>query len=114
MPTVRRTVGPYPFVDPKYETDHDGCLSPEAKAREILDQKLELAGWAVQDYKKLTLGAALGVAIREYPTDTGPADYLLFLNREPVGIVEAKKDEAGETFTEVENPTGRYAKSTLK
>jgi hypothetical protein len=36
------------------------------------DQKLDQAGWVVQDFKQLNLGAAVGVAVREYPTDTGP------------------------------------------
>ncbi|MBB6576335.1 hypothetical protein HNP33_000383 [Comamonas odontotermitis] len=32
--------------------------------------------------KQLNLGAARGVAVREYPTDTGPADYVLFVDRD--------------------------------
>jgi type I restriction enzyme R subunit len=31
-----------------------------------------------------------GVAVREYPLETGYADYLLFVNRRAVGVVEAK------------------------
>ena len=87
-------------------------MTPEAKARQQIDQKLEQAGWAVQDLKKINLGASLGVAVREYPTDTGPADYLFFVNREPVGVIEAKADNTILTF--VEDQTNRYAKSTLK
>jgi len=30
--------------------------------------------------------------VREYPTDTGPADYVLFVKREAVGVIEAKRD----------------------
>ena len=58
-------------------------MSPEEQARLQIDQKLEQAGWVIQDMKQLNLGAALGVAVREYPTDTGPADYVLFVNRKP-------------------------------
>ncbi len=87
-------------------------MTPEAVARESIDQKLALAGWAIQDMKKLNLGAAMGVAVREYPTDTGPADYLLFVNREPVGVIEAKPDNTILTF--VESQTERYAHSNLK
>jgi type I restriction enzyme R subunit len=47
-------------------------MSPETKARLIIDAKLAAAGWRVQDLKQINLGAA--VAVREYPTDTGPAD----------------------------------------
>ena|GEM_PF-6588461 len=47
-------------------------MTPEAKARQQIDQKLEQAGWVVQDMKRLNLSAGPGVAVREYPTDTGP------------------------------------------
>jgi type I restriction enzyme R subunit len=89
-------------------------MMPEAKARQQIDQKLEQAGWDVQDAKQLNLAARLGVAIREYPTDSGPADYVLFVNREPVGIIEAKRDETGENITTVEEQTARYANAHLK
>jgi len=89
-------------------------MTPEAKARQLVDQKLEQAGWTIQDMKQINLGAALGVVVREYPTDTGPADYVLFLNRQPVGVIEAKRDEAGENITVHENQTERYAHASLK
>ncbi|CAM0998864.1 Restriction endonuclease subunit R [Rhodanobacter sp. Root179] len=89
-------------------------MTPEAKARQTIDQKLVAAGWVVQDMKELNLGAASGVAVREYPTDTGPADYLLFVDREPVGVIEAKRDEAGENLTAHEAQTERYASARLK
>ncbi len=87
-------------------------MSPEAKARTVIDAKLAVAGWVIQDMKQINLGAALGVAVREYPTDTGPADYVLFINREAVGVIEAKADNTILTF--VEDQTQRYAMSALK
>lgn len=87
-------------------------MTPEGKARQRIDEKLEHAGWVVQDLGQLDLGAARGVAIREYPTDTGPADYVLFVDREPVGVIEAKADATILTF--VEEQTARYATSALK
>lgn len=87
-------------------------MTPEAKARQQIDLKLALAGWIVQDLKQINLGTALGMAVREYPTDTGPADYVLFVNREPVGVIEAKADNTILTF--VESQTERYANSILK
>ena len=48
-------------------------MTPEAKARQQIDQKLEQAGWVIQDLKQLNLAAGTGVAVREYPTDSGPA-----------------------------------------
>jgi type I restriction enzyme, R subunit len=89
-------------------------MTPEAKARQQIDHKLGQAGWMVQDFKQLNLGASLGVAVREYPTDTGPADYVLFVDRLAVGVIEAKRDEAGENMTAVEEQTSRYARATLK
>jgi type I restriction enzyme, R subunit len=44
-------------------------MTPEAKARLQIDQKLEQADWMVRDLKQINLGASLGVAVREYPTD---------------------------------------------
>jgi len=89
-------------------------MSPEEQARLKIDDKLTQAGWAIQDMKQLNLGAATGVAVREYPTDTGPADYVLFVNRNAVGVIEAKKDSAGENLTVVESQTERYATASLK
>ncbi len=89
-------------------------MTPETKARQLIDQKLEQAGWVIQDMNQFNLSAGLGVAVREYPTDTGPADYVLFVNRLPCGVIEAKKDNAGENITAVESQTERYAAARLK
>jgi len=40
-------------------------MTPEAKARLEIDQKLEQAGWIVQDLKQINLSAGLSVAVRE-------------------------------------------------
>lgn len=89
-------------------------MTPEQKAREIIDKKLEQSGWIVQDMKLLNLFAGLGVAVREFPTSTGPVDYALFVEGTPVGVIEAKKDDAGENITAVEGQSNRYVNSTFK
>ena len=89
-------------------------MTPEAKSRQLIDGKLAAAGWEVQDAKLINLGASLGVAVREYPTDTGPADYLLFVDRRPIGVIEAKRDDAGANLSAHEAQTERYANATLK
>jgi type I restriction enzyme, R subunit len=89
-------------------------MTPEARARLTIDKHLADAGWLVQDMKSANLGAALGVAVREYPTDAGPADYVLFVDRRPLGVIEAKRDESGENLTATETQTERYANATLK
>ncbi|QTF10210.1 DEAD/DEAH box helicase family protein [Brenneria izadpanahii] len=89
-------------------------MTPEAKARQIIDSRLEQAGWIIQDMKQVNLSAGLGVVIREFPTDSGPADYVLFINRDMVGVIEAKRDSAGENITVTEIQSDRYASAKLK
>lgn len=80
--------------------------TPEDKARQIIDAQLQECGWVVQDRDEMALGVALGVAVREYPLATGPADYLLFIDRKACGVIEAKKD--GHTLSGVADQASRY------
>lgn len=89
-------------------------MKPEDKARVAIDKKLIESGWTIQDVKSLNLSASLGIAVREFPTSTGPVDYALFLEGIPVGVIEAKKSELGENITSVESQSARYATSTFK
>ena len=89
-------------------------MTPEDRARDSIDKKLEKAGWVIQDLKQVNPSASLGVAVREYPTSTGPVDYALFVDGMPVGVVEAKKDDLGANITTVEAQSGRYAESKFK
>ena len=89
-------------------------MTPEEQARVVIDEKLEQSGWTIQDMRQLNLTASPGVAVREFPTSTGPVDYALFIDGKPVGVVEAKKSEAGENITVVEGQSARYANSTFK
>ncbi len=66
-------------------------MTPEQSARQTIDKKLVQAGWVVQDLKDFNPSASLGIAVREYPTESGSADYILFIERKPVGVIEAKK-----------------------
>ena len=90
-------------------------MHPEAKARQIIDKKLAASGWFLQDYKgEFNPAASLGVAVREFPTGSGPADYMLFVNKKPIGVVEAKKSDEGENITIAEIQNLRYANSSPK
>lgn len=90
-------------------------MSPEEKARLEIDKQLVEAGYVVQDMKELDITAAKGVVVREYPTDTGEVDYLIFINQQPVGIIEAKAIDKGEKLiVEVEDQTRRYVNSKFK
>jgi len=88
--------------------------NPEQKARDTIDALLVQAGWIVQSAKKIDLNAGLGIAVREYPTKVGPADYALFVDKKALGIVEAKKKDLAFKITEVEPQTEGYAAAKLK
>ncbi|MBO6559451.1 MAG: DEAD/DEAH box helicase family protein [Nisaea sp.] len=88
--------------------------TPEQKARDNIDKMLELSGWKVQDNKKIDLNAGLGIAVREYQTDIGPADYALFVDKKAVGVIEAKPEDWGQKITTVEEQSGGYAAAKLK
>lgn len=89
-------------------------MKPEEKSRLTIDKKLIESGWVIQDVKSLNLSASLGLAVREFPTSTGPVDYALFIEGVPVGVIEAKKTDEGENITAVEGQSSRYANSTFK
>lgn len=88
--------------------------NPEQIARDTIDRQLTACGWVVQKKIKINLHAAIGVAITEYITDAGVADYILFVDQKPVGIIEAKKAEEGHRLTIVEEQSSEYAQSKLK
>lgn len=88
--------------------------NPEQIARDKIDSLLEQAGWKIQSKSKIDFSAGLGIAVREYQTDAGPADYVLFVNRKPVGIIEAKREEEAVNITVVEEQSVRYANAKLK
>lgn len=68
----------------------------EATTRILIDDQLRSAGWLVDS---AVLRHAAGVrpladqtiAIAEWPTDSGPVDYALFVEGRCVGVIEAKR-----------------------
>ncbi|WP_374403909.1 DEAD/DEAH box helicase family protein [Niveibacterium sp.] len=88
--------------------------NPEQIARDHIDAQLKQAGWVVQTVKTINFNAGKGQAVREYQTDVGPADYVLFVDGKAVGVIEAKKEELGHKLTEVEEQSGGYAAAKLK
>lgn len=92
----------------------DPNQTPEQIARDRIDSRLVAAGWTVQDKGAIDFTAALGIAVREYQTDAGPADYVLFVDRQAVGVVEAKPDSWGLRLTSVEEQSEGYAAAKLK
>ncbi len=92
----------------------DENRTPEQKARDNIDAMLAAAGWKVQSKDKIDFSAGFGIAVREYQTDVGPADYVLFIDKKPVGVVEAKPEDWGQRITTVEEQSGAYAAAKLK
>ena len=88
--------------------------NPEQKARDRIDSQLIAAGWLVQDKKSINLDAGPGIAVREYQTDVGPADYVLFVAKQAAGVIEAKPEDWGHKITMVEDQSQGYANATLK
>lgn len=88
--------------------------NPEQIARDQIDAQLRAAGWAVQSKDAINFSEGIGQAVREYTTDTGPADYVLFVDRKPVGVIEAKKQDFGQNITTVEDQTKEYSFAKLK
>ncbi|WP_242447266.1 DEAD/DEAH box helicase family protein [Nitrosomonas supralitoralis] len=88
--------------------------NPEQKARDNIDSLLNQAGWVVQSARNIDLNTGSGQAVREYRTDVGPADYVLFVEKKAVGVIEAKKADHGHKITEVEWQTEGYASARLK
>ena len=88
--------------------------NPEQLARDEIDAKLEAAGWSVQSKNEINLSASRGIAVREFDTDTGPMDYLLIVDGEPCGVIEAKKDTEGQHLLNVAEQTRDYSVASLK
>lgn len=88
-------------------------LTPEAKARIIIDDMFEKAGWKVVDrdeYDPLATAVALREALTEGDSDAyKEADYLLFVNGQAVGVLEAKRVEIDPKAAKVRDQAMFYA-----
>jgi type I restriction enzyme R subunit len=68
----------------------------EAETRLLIDDQLRQAGW-LADSQKLRYSKGTrpekgkNMAIAEWPTESGPADYMLFVGLTPMAPVEAKR-----------------------
>jgi hypothetical protein len=98
---------------PYYQQKNDQS-NPEQLARNKIDIELTQCCWVTQNKNQINLNAGTGIAIREYQTDIGPADYVLFVNKQPVGIIEAKRAEEGVHLTMHEDQTEGYRTAKLK
>ena len=88
--------------------------NPEQIARDKIDQMLIEAGWLVQSKDKVNLSAGIGIALRETNTESGSADYILFVNSKAIGVIEAKAEDLGYKLLQVEEQSVRYSKDAIK
>ena len=88
--------------------------NPEQIARDNIDRQLIACGWLIQGIKQVNLNAGMGVAVKEYLTDVGPADYVLFVEGKPCGVIEAKREEEGHRMSVHEDQSEGYANAKLK
>lgn len=68
----------------------------EATTRVLIDDQLRSAGWSVDSaLLRYAAGArpepGRAMAIAEWPTESGPVDYALFVDGSCVGVIEAKR-----------------------
>jgi len=81
-------------------------LTPEQRARERIDVMLAASGWLVQDYKSYNPSAGRGIVLREVPLKDGRCDYLFLVDRQALGILEAKKE--GTLLSTVADQSAHY------
>jgi type I restriction enzyme R subunit len=84
-------------------------LTAEQRARVLIDQQLVAPDWVVQDKQALNLFAGQGIAVREtvMAAGHGRADYLLYVDKAAVGVIEAKPE--GTPLSGVEWQSAMYA-----
>ena len=88
---------------------------PEQIARDNIDKQLIACGWVIQDKDKINLNASIGIIVRYYLTQGGKeTDYVMFVDKKPVGVIEAKREEEGVRLTVHETQSEEYATSKLK
>ena len=89
--------------------DDTNLVPAETRARVLIDEQLTRAGWIVQDKKDLNLFAGQGVAVREVVMKPGHGrvDYLLYVDKAVVGVIEAKP--VGTPLSGVEWQSAMYA-----
>jgi type I restriction enzyme R subunit len=86
----------------------------EADTRLLVDEQLRQAGWEVDSqslrYAKGTRPEKnRNLAIAEWPTASGPADYALFVGRTLIGVVEAKRKRKN-VMSAVDVQAARYSR----
>ncbi len=86
--------------------------SEKVTRKKRIDPRLKKLGWVVTPYfLGLDTSSLKNHAVEEYPTESGPADYALFVDGRLIGILEAKKVTVA-TINTLEQAK-RYAKGLV-
>jgi type I site-specific restriction endonuclease len=88
--------------------------NPEPIALDQIDKLLLQSGWVIQNKIKINFHLGESQFVREYQTDSGPADYILFVGDKPGDVIEASAEQHGRKFISVEEQTAEYAAANLK
>lgn len=88
----------------------------EAETRALVDEQLRERGWeadtqSLRYAKGVRPARGKAMAIAEWPTANGPADYALFVGLTCVGLVEAKRKR--KNVAAAIDQTGRYAQKAI-
>ena len=99
-------------IEKKAEDAADQIDLDEAATRAIIDEQLRERGWEADTQElRYAKGArpvrGKAMAIAEWPTSNGPADYALFVGTTCVGLVEAKRKR--KNVQAAIDQSGRYA-----
>jgi type I restriction enzyme, R subunit len=94
------------------QTAAEAISLDEAETRALIDERLRERGWEADTQKLRYADGARPVrgkamAIAEWPTRNGPADYALFVGTTCVGLVEAKRNR--KNVQAAIDQSGRYA-----
>lgn len=87
-------------------------INEQTTRKQWIDERLKKSGWTsiIPFSPDLDTSTLTCTAVEEYPTETGPADYALFLNGKLFAFVEAKKISVGPQ--NVLSQAQRYVKGT--
>lgn len=97
----------------KAEAASEEIKLDEAATRRVIDEQLREAGWEA-DTENLRYSQGMrpqknrNLAIAEWPTESGPVDYVLFIGLTPVATVEAKRESVD--VAGVLDQSARYSK----
>lgn len=94
--TDTSTVTPVSSVAQAMATASRSIELDEPATRALIDSQLRAAGWEadtvnLRHSKGARPTSGKNLAIAEWPTESGPADYVLFAGLTPLAVVEAKK-----------------------